>query len=136
MNPASPDLDPRNKGQAHAFLIVTGSVAGLGHVAGEGGLDLVTATIRTSNGTVSVGLAPASVFRQSGFMLREGDRVAMRLFRIPAAEPPRAQMIHNRTTEKSIRMRSIRGEPLWDGEGRWHGGFCVHGMDDENASRR
>ena len=120
---------------ARAFIIVTGEVAGLGQIQGEGGLNLVTATVRTAERTVTVGLAPASVFRQTGFLLREGDQVVMRLFQAPGAKLSPVQMVDNRTLDRSIRLRSIRGEPLWDGEGLWRGGFCGHGMEERHASR-
>ena len=119
---------------AQAFIIVTGEIAGLGQVQGEGDLYLVTATVRTAGRIVTVGLAPASVFRQTGFMLREGDQVVIRLFQAPGENLSPAQMVDNRTLGSSIRLRSLRGEPLWDGEGLWHGGFCRHGMERRHAS--
>jgi hypothetical protein len=125
-SPASP---------ARAFIIVTGEVSSLGQIQGEGGLNLVTATVLTDQRTVTVSLAPAAVFRQTGFLLREGDQVVMRLFQAPGETLSPVQMVDNRTLDSSIRLRSIRGEPLWDGEGLWHGGFCGHGMEKRHVSR-
>ena len=134
--PASPDPASLNPGFAHAFTIVSGEVQSLGRVPGEGGLVLVAATVRTADRNVTIALAPPSVFRQTGFLLREGDRVNVRLFRIPGEGPVSVQKIHNRTLDRSIRLRSIRGEPLWDGEGQWHGGFCTDFMEHEASARR
>lgn len=122
--------------QAHGFLIVEGRVVTLGSESGEGGLDLVTATLRTATGSLSVGLAPESVFRQTGFPLQEGDDVVIRLFQESGGILPPAQMVQNRTRNRAIRLRSILREPLWDGKGIWQGGFCTHRIGARHASRR
>ena len=122
--------------QAQGFLIFEGRVVAFGAVPGEGELDLVTATLSTETGAVSVALAPRSVFHKTGFLLREGDNVVVRLFQGLGEATPTAQMVNNRTRNRAIRLRSIRGEPLWDGKGRWQGGFCTHDMELQHAARR
>jgi hypothetical protein len=133
--PSSQAFEPAGPAHSRAFIIVTGEVTGLGQRAGEGGLALVTATIRTGEGPLTVGLAPASVFLQTGFLLRNGDQVVIRAIQAPGEELLPAQMVDNRTLDSAIRLRSIRGEPLWDGEGHWHGGFCDHGKEENHAAR-
>lgn len=135
MIPAATAPALEDPAHSKAFIIVTGEVSSLGQREGEGGLVLVTATVGTDEGTVTVGLAPVSVFRQTGFLLREGDQVVIRLIQVPGETVSPVQMVDNRTLDSAIRLRSIRGEPLWDGEGRWHGGFCGHGMEENHAAR-
>lgn len=59
-----------------------------------------------------VRLAPIEAFERSGFELREGDPIKLRLF--VSDDPPAVQRIRNLRTGAVLRLRCIHGEPLWD----------------------
>ena len=59
-----------------------------------------------------VRLAPLDAFERSGFELREGDPIRIRLF--VSDDPPAVQRIRNLRTGAVLRLRCLHGEPLWD----------------------
>jgi hypothetical protein len=59
-----------------------------------------------------VRLAPIKAFERSGFELREGDPIRIRLF--VSDDPPAVQRIRNLRTGAVLRLRCLHGEPLWD----------------------
>ena len=59
-----------------------------------------------------VRLAPTEAFERSGFELREGDPIRIRLF--VSDDPPAVQRIRNLRTGAVLRLRCLHGEPLWD----------------------
>jgi hypothetical protein len=59
-----------------------------------------------------VRLAPLNAFERSGFELREGDPIRIRL--IVSDDPPAVQRIRNLRTGAVLRLRCLHGEPLWD----------------------
>ena len=67
-----------------------------------------------------VRLAPVEAFERSGFELRKGDPIRIRLF--VSDDPPAVQRIRNLRTGEVLRLRCLHGEPLWDrhhrGDGR------------------
>ena len=59
-----------------------------------------------------VRLAPIEAFERSGFELRKGDPIRIRLF--VSEDPPAVQRIRNLRTGAVLRLRCLHGEPLWD----------------------
>ena len=118
---ALPDPDPLQSRTIHTFNIVEGQVLHLNWIEGEDGLPIRSAVIVDGDRQLRISLAPASVLDQTGFTLETGDRLTVRLFSAAADGPAQVQKAMNRTSGVSVRLRSIHGEPLWDGNGRWHG---------------
>jgi len=72
---------------------------------------------------IEVLLAPEAALRQTGFEIERGDRVRASIF-LSAADRAEAHKVLNLSRNTMVRLRTLRGVPLWDRAGQWQGGPC------------
>lgn len=117
--------EPAVPAEPAALTVIEGRVAKVDAVEGEGGLPVVRVQLEGDKGIRRLLLAPAGVLEEIDFAVAPGDRIRARTFVPPGEGPPEeaaVQKIMNLTKSRMIRLRTLRCEPLWDGEGVWQGG--------------
>ncbi len=103
---------------------IEGRVVTVDRYEGEGGVEVVLATLDVAGGPDSgtqILLAPESVCDQLGFRIEEGDRLRTRVF-VSTDGPSRVQKVQNFTQGTMVRMRTLHSTPLWSAAGAWQGG--------------
>jgi len=70
---------------------------------------------------IDVLLAPEAALRQTGFEIEPGDRVRASIF-LSGADRAEAHKVLNVSRNTMVRLRTLRGVPLWDRAGQWQGG--------------
>jgi hypothetical protein len=107
-----------------SLKVVEGTVLEVGVQPGEGDLELVTVRLsaeRPEPRELELLLAPRSVLEETGFTVRQGDRLKARVF--TAGEGPASvHKVLNLTQSSMVRLRTLHKVPLWDGAGLWQGG--------------
>jgi hypothetical protein len=108
---------------SYSMRSLEGQVLSVEHHTGEGGLDLLQAQVRSTNGseTVQILLAPQEVCEQIGLQIAPGDRIRTRVF-VEETTSYRVQKIQNISRGTMVRLRTLHETPLWDSAGRWQGG--------------
>jgi hypothetical protein len=100
-----------------------GEVVRLAERPGEGGLGVVAAMLRTLESPpreVEVLLAPAGAMLAAGLVVEAGDHLRVRAF--PAERGPLlVHRIWNLTHRGDARLRTLRRDPVWNGDGDWQG---------------
>ncbi len=120
----SDDCCQHGQGSGHCHWTASGAVADLQTAEGkiteinylpgatpDGGL--VEVRLQTSEQSQLIRLAPVGYLKQSGLVLREGDTLTVRGFRVAGMEGNLlvATEIHN--GEKTLSLRDSRGRPAW-----------------------
>ena len=106
-----------------SLVTIEGQVLVIGQQPGEGGLDVLTATLSGGEDgePVALLLAPKSTLDELGFEIAEGDRLKAKVF--PAAEGPvKVHKVKNLSHNTLLRLRTLHQIPLWNGTGAWQGG--------------
>jgi len=106
-----------------SLVTVEGDVLTIDFRPGEGGLDLLTVTLRGRDDgePVALLLAPKSALDELGFEIDEGDRLKAKVF--PSAEgPAKVHKVQNLSRNTILRLRTLHRIPLWNGTGGWQGG--------------
>ena len=123
--PAPSSQGGREEGRS--LLDVVGIVTEVAEAKGADGLVCVEATVKTdARGTLRIRLAPREILDRDGFAVRVRDAVRARVF--GDEDPHGVHRITNETTGRSLRLRCLHGDPLWNappqrrGRERWRGG--------------
>jgi hypothetical protein len=115
------DLDERNL--RAELLTLDGEVTRLEELPGEGGLAVLAVTIFNDEmrpRDVELLLAPAGAMLEAGVTVTLGDRLRVRAF--PAEQGPLlVHRIWNLTHRGDARLRTLRRDPVWNGDGDWQG---------------
>jgi hypothetical protein len=122
---ASPVDDERPALRA-SLRTITGSIVAVSNHPAEGGLQVVTVALETSESgaeVLQVLLAPRKVLDEIEFAVEEGDDFRARVF-VTDEGPVKAHKAMNLTRGTMVRFRTLRGIPLWDSGGEWAGGGC------------
>ncbi len=107
------DTGPRyGRGSDRALRDVVGSVEGVNRIADEEGTLWLEVTLGTGEGeTLEARVAPIEVLEASDFRLEVGDMARVRMF--VDEEPPGVSRIRNLTSGQTLRLRCLRGNPIW-----------------------
>lgn len=97
-----------------ALLVVSGRVESMEQAPGEAGqawTDVWIVPEGDGAARLHVRVAPTGILAAVEFRLATGDRVQARVF--SDVTPFMVQQIRNRETGRVLRLRGLRGEPLW-----------------------
>jgi hypothetical protein len=98
-----------------ALLVIAGRITSLDRSTDGAGASWTDAWIAPESGgetPVRVRVGPTAVLDGAEFRLVAGDRVQVRIF---SDEVPFAvQQVRNRETGRTLRLRCLHGEPLWE----------------------
>ena len=125
--PVSFGLDGVEAGKRDAptsLRTVEGVVIAVETLATESGMTTVRLRVDDPEPEeIEVLLAPEAALRQTGFEIEPGDRVRASIF-LSAADRAEAHKVLNVSRDTMVRLRTLRGVPLWDRAGQWEGGPC------------
>ena len=106
-----------------SLVTIEGEVLEISQQPGEGGLEVLTATLRggEDDEPVALLLAPKATLDELGFEIAEGDRLMAKIF--AAAEGPvKVHKVKNLSHNTLLRLRTLHEIPLWNSAGVWQGG--------------
>jgi len=120
-----------------ALMTVEGVVFAVETVSAEAGGNIIAVRLvldKPESREIDLLLAPDTALSQTGFEIEAGDRLRARVF-LTGEDALEAHKVMNLSRGMMIRLRTLRGVPLWDGSGRWQGGPCrsqdgSHGRGD------
>ena len=96
-----------------ALRDVVGMIVGTEVEIQPGGERWVLATLRLEDEPdVRLALGPAALLEHAGFLLASGDPVRVRYF--VGSETPGVERIRNLHSGRTLRLRCLRGKPVWD----------------------
>lgn len=92
---------------------VLGEVRALQEAVDADGTVWLEVTLATRDGeTLEARVAPVEVLAATGFRFEVGDAARVRLF--VDEHPPGVSRIRNLSTGQTLRLRCLRGEPIWN----------------------
>jgi len=102
-----------SEGQDRALLTLEGRVIAVERVGGAGEPAWVETLIERGGGAaVRLRIAPVEVLDAADFRVEPGQTLQARVF--SDEEPFGAQRVRNRSTGRSLQLRCLHGEPLWN----------------------
>jgi hypothetical protein len=114
------------RGHGRTYLTLTGRVTSVEVIPDEAKREWVVAVIEPESDLpeARIRIAPRDVLAAQEYEIEAGQRLKVRVF--TDESPYLAQQIRNQENGRVLRLRSLRGEPLWNSGRHHHGRGAGH----------